>query len=196
MQVETLKTIENKELSGPLAIKPQLFEDKRGFFYESWNQRRWNEILVHDGQQPVNFVQDNHSYSEKGVLRGLHYQLNPYSQGKLVRCIGGKIYDVVIDIRRSSPLFGNWAGIELSADNKIQLWIPSGFAHGFLTLSDKAEVLYKTTDFWNSTYERGIIWNDPQINIKWPEVSQVFSLSRKDLSASRLDNLSNGELFL
>lgn len=153
----------------PLAIPevvlftPKVFGDERGFFYESFNARAFKEGT---GLEPE-FVQDNHSRSVKGVLRGLHYQLNPHAQGKLVRVVQGEVFDVAVDIRRSSPTFGKWVGAVLSAQNNNQLWIPPGFAHGFITLSDTAEFLYKTTDFYSTQSERCIAWNDPDIGIEW-----------------------------
>jgi dTDP-4-dehydrorhamnose 3,5-epimerase len=146
-----------------LILEPKVFGDDRGFFLESFNQQRFNEVV---GQQIV-FVQDNHSRSSKGVLRGLHYQLQ-HSQGKLVRVVSGEIYDVVVDIRRGSPTFGKWVGEVLTASCKKQIWVPAGFAHGFLVLSESAEVLYKTTDYYYPEHERSIAWNDPTLNIKWP----------------------------
>lgn len=157
-----------------LIVEPQVFGDVRGFFYESFNQRLWQEKT---GLQTT-FVQDNHSCSVKNVLRGLHYQIQQ-PQGKLVRVIRGAVFDVAVDIRRLSPSFGRWAGVELSADNKRMLWIPEGFAHGFLVLSDFAEFLYKTTDYWAPQHERTIIWNDPDLAIAWPLQDQPI-LSVKD----------------
>jgi dTDP-4-dehydrorhamnose 3,5-epimerase len=142
---------------------PKVFGDERGFFFESFNQNVFEQAT---GTAPA-FVQDNHSKSVRGVLRGLHYQLPPHAQGKLVRVAQGAVLDVVVDIRRSSPTFGRWVGTLLSADNKRQLWIPPGFAHGFVTLSDTAEFLYKTTDFYAPSAERAIIWNDPTIGVDW-----------------------------
>ncbi|MCX7183166.1 MAG: dTDP-4-dehydrorhamnose 3,5-epimerase [Nitrosospira sp.] len=160
-----------------LLIEPQVFGDDRGFFYESFNQNKFEEAIG----KKINFVQDNHSKSVRGVLRGLHYQLSPKAQGKLVRVIQGEVFDVAVDIRRSSPTFGKWAGEIISADNKKQLWIPEGFAHGFLTLSDTAEFLYKTTDFYSKDHEEAIQWNDKTIGIDWP--MQEVSLSSKDNAA-------------
>ena len=157
-----------------LLIEPQVFADDRGFFFESFNQNKFEDVIG----KKVNFVQDNHSKSIKGVLRGLHYQLSPKAQGKLVRVIRGEVFDVAVDIRRSSPTFGKWVGEILSADNKKQIWIPEGFAHGFLTLSDKAELLYKVTDFYSKEYEYLIKWDDETIGINWP--SEVLLLSLKD----------------
>ena len=160
-----------------LLIEPQVFGDDRGFFYESFNQNKFEEAMG----KKINFVQDNHSKSIKGVLRGLHYQLTPKAQGKLVRVIQGEVFDVAVDLRQSSPTFGKWVGEIISADNKKQLWIPEGFAHGFLTLSDTAEFLYKTTDFYSKDHEEAIQWNDKTIGIDWP-IKEV-SLSSKDNAA-------------
>jgi dTDP-4-dehydrorhamnose 3,5-epimerase len=161
-----------------LLIEPRVFEDERGFFYESFNARRWQECT---GSPAPRFVQDNHSQSSKGVLRGLHYQLH-HPQGKLVRVVVGEIFDVAVDLRRTSPTFGHWVGEHLSAANRRQLFIPEGFAHGFLTLSQQAEVLYKATDFYAPGDERSIIWNDPELAIAWP-CDQSPLLSAKDASA-------------
>lgn len=163
-------------------IEPQVFGDERGFFYESFNHAKFEAAIG----QKVEFVQDNHSRSVKGVLRGLHYQLPPHPQGKLVRCTLGEVFDVAVDIRKSSPTFGQWVGVTLSAENKRQLWIPEGFAHGFVVVSDVAEFLYKTTDYWFSDFERAILWCDPLLNIKWPGVGGV-KLSKKDMSGDYLE---------
>lgn len=144
-------------------IEPKVFGDERGFFYESFNARDFaRETGVSEA-----FVQDNHSRSAKGVLRGLHYQIQ-HPQGKLVRVVSGEVFDVVVDIRRSSPSFGKWVGVYLSADNKRQLWVPPGFAHGFCVTSESAEFLYKTTDYWFPEFERSLLWNDPSLGIEWP----------------------------
>jgi len=157
-----------------LIIEPKVFGDERGFFFESFNARVFAEKTgVTDA-----FVQDNHSRSAKGVLRGLHYQIQQ-PQGKLLRVTEGEIYDIAVDIRRSSPTFGKWLGLTLSAENKRQLWVPKGFAHGFVVTSDIAEVLYKTTDYWAPEYERSIIWNDPALGIDWPLDGEPL-LSAKD----------------
>lgn len=145
-------------------IEPDVFGDDRGFFFESFNQKKFEMAIG----RKVEFVQDNHSKSVKGVLRGLHYQLPPHAQGKLVRVVQGEVFDVAVDIRKSSPTFGQWVGDTLSAGNKKQLWIPEGFAHGFLTLSETAEFLYKTTNFYNKQSESSIRWNDPSLAISWP----------------------------
>ena len=163
-------------------IEPAVFADTRGFFFESFNQAKFNQAVGYD----VAFVQDNHSYSIKGALRGLHYQLSPHPQGKLVRCVVGEVFDVAVDIRKSSPSFGQWVGVHLSAENKRQLWIPPGFAHGFLTLSEYAEFLYKTTDYWAKDCEQAIIWNDPSIAIDWPAFDGQPLLSEKDRLAPKL----------
>jgi dTDP-4-dehydrorhamnose 3,5-epimerase len=145
-----------------LIIEPKVFGDERGFFYESYNRRAMTDAGI-----PGDFVQDNHSRSARGVLRGLHYQTQQ-TQGKLVRVISGSVYDVAVDLRKSSPTFGQWVGIELSADNKRMAWIPPGFAHGFTVTSDSAEFLYKTTDYWAPQFERSLLWNDPALAIDWP----------------------------
>ena len=160
-------------------IEPRVFGDERGFFFESYNEQVFNEAT---GVSP-RFVQDNHSKSVKGVLRGLHYQLPPRAQGKLVRVVQGEVFDVAVDIRRGSPTYGQWVGEVLSADNKKQLWIPPGFAHGFVTLSDTAEFLYKTTDTWSPEHERSILWNDATLNIDWPLNGLVPQLAAKDAAA-------------
>ena len=160
-----------------LLIEPQVFGDDRGFFYESFNQNKFEESIG----KKINFVQDNHSKSVKGVLRGLHYQLTPKAQGKLVRVIKGEVFDVAVDLRQSSPTFGKWVREILSSENKKQLWIPEGFAHGFLTLSDTAEFLYKTTDFYSPEHEQSILWDDETIRIDWP--LEDVSLSSKDNAA-------------
>ncbi|ESA33015.1 dtdp-4-dehydrorhamnose -epimerase [Leptolyngbya sp. Heron Island J] len=161
-----------------LIIEPQVFGDERGFFLESFNQKKFSDETGLNHQ----FVQDNHSRSRQNILRGLHYQMQQV-QGKLVRVVLGEIYDVVVDIRRSSDTFGQWVGVTLSAENKRQLWVPPGFAHGFYVLSDSADVLYKTTDYYAPQHERSILWNDADLAIKWPLVSQTPVLSDKDQQA-------------
>jgi dTDP-4-dehydrorhamnose 3,5-epimerase len=193
MQAEVLTTAAGVPVQGPLLLTPRVFGDERGFFFESWNQQDFNAAAGDTA-----FVQDNHSRSSRGVLRGLHYQLPPHPQGKLVRCVLGEIFDVAVDIRRSSPTFGQWVGAVLSADNKQQLWVPAGFAHGFLTLSEQAEVLYKTTDFWSRECERAIRWDDPQLAIAWPLEALAGAepqLSEKDAVAPLLAELAEGDLF-
>jgi dTDP-4-dehydrorhamnose 3,5-epimerase len=163
-----------------LIIEPKVFGDARGFFFESFNRRAFREATGLD----LDFVQDNHSRSARNVLRGLHYQIQQ-SQGKLVRCIAGEVFDVAVDIRRSSPYFGEWAGVALNAENKRTVWVPPGFAHGFLVVSEAAEILYKTTDYYAPQHERSIAWNDPDLAIAWPLAAEPV-LSAKDKSAVRL----------
>ena len=174
-------------LEDVLVIEPEVFTDKRGFFMESWNAEVFGRVTGNE----VVFVQDNHSSSRKGVLRGLHYQLPPEEQGKLVRTVVGAIFDVAVDVRRSSPTFGQWTGVELTAENRKQLWIPPGFAHGFLALTDSAEVCYKATGFYAPDLDRVIAWDDPDIGIDWTTVGSL-SLSDKDAAAPRL---RDAELF-
>ncbi|WP_462401982.1 dTDP-4-dehydrorhamnose 3,5-epimerase [Pseudomonas sp. Marseille-QA0332] len=161
-----------------ILFEPQVFGDDRGFFFESFNQKVFEEAAG----RPVTFVQDNHSRSVKGVLRGLHYQIQQ-PQGKLVRVVHGEVFDVAVDLRRSSSTFGKWVGVHLSAENKRQLWVPEGFAHGFVVLSESAEFLYKTTDYYAPQYERSLAWNDPAIAIEWPYHGEP-ALSAKDQKAS------------
>ncbi|GJI96282.1 dTDP-4-dehydrorhamnose 3,5-epimerase [Duganella caerulea] len=165
-------------LEGLLVLEPRVFGDDRGFFYESFNARRFAELTG----VTLPFVQDNHSRSAKGVLRGLHYQIQQ-AQGKLVRATAGSVFDVAVDMRKSSATFGQWYGIELSAENKKQMWIPPGFAHGFVVTSDAAEFLYKTTDYWAPEHERSVLWNDPAIGIEWPALDAAPLLSAKDQAA-------------
>lgn len=170
-----------------LIFEPKVFGDERGFFFESFNHKLFEEAVGY----PVNFVQDNHSKSSKGVLRGLHYQLPPHAQGKLVRCVAGEVFDVAVDIRKSSPTFGKWIGVHLSGENKRQLWIPEGFAHGFFTISETAEFLYKTTNYYHPQSDRSILWNDENLSIHWPSNNTV--LSKKDEMAAMF---SDAEYFL
>ncbi|ABB07570.1 dTDP-4-dehydrorhamnose 3,5-epimerase [Burkholderia lata] len=161
-------------------IEPKVFGDARGYFYESFNAREFAEHVA----PGIEFVQDNHSRSAKGVLRGLHYQIE-HTQGKLVRVVEGEVFDVAVDVRRSSPNFGKWVGVTLSADNHRQLWVPPGFAHGFLVVSESAQFLYKTTDYWFPEHERSIVWNDPDIGIVWPLDGEPL-LAVKDAAGMRL----------
>jgi dTDP-4-dehydrorhamnose 3,5-epimerase len=167
-------------------IEPKVFGDARGYFYESFNAREFAEHV----ESGVEFVQDNHSRSAKGVLRGLHYQIQ-HAQGKLVRVVEGEVFDVAVDIRKSSPNFGKWVGVHLSAENHRQLWVPPGFAHGFVVLSESAQFLYKTTDYWYQAHERSIVWNDPAIGIEWPIDFEPL-LAAKDAAGKRL---SEAEVF-
>lgn len=168
-------------------IEPKFFGDDRGFFFESFNQKVFDQVIPGNFQ----FVQDNHSKSAKGVLRGLHYQLE-HAQGKLVRVVSGEVFDVAVDVRKKSPTFGKWFGLVLSAANKKMLWVPPGFAHGFLVLSDSADFLYKTTEYYHPASEKCIIWNDPKLNIEWPKIDCEPCLSVKDKLGQ---NFENAEVF-
>jgi dTDP-4-dehydrorhamnose 3,5-epimerase len=165
-----------------LILEPKVFGDARGFFMESFNQKTFNQAVGHD----VVFVQDNHSRSSKGVLRGLHYQLPPHAQGKLVRVTQGSVYDVAVDVRRNSPTFGQAVGVELTGENHRQLWIPPGMAHGFLVTSDSADFLYKTTDYYAPSAEGCVLWSDPALAIAWPDVGMAPQLAAKDAAAPLL----------
>lgn len=171
------------EIPDVLIFEPKVFGDNRGFFFESFSQRIFEDAVG----RKIEFVQDNHSKSCKGVLRGLHYQLAPHAQGKLVRCVVGEVFDVAVDIRKGSVTFGKWVGVNLSAENKRQLWIPEGFAHGFLVLSDVAEFVYKTTNYYHASSDRGIIWNDERIRIKWP-IDRELIISDKDKKQPSLND--------
>lgn len=178
-------------IDGVFILEPKVFGDARGFFMESYNRQSFEQATGLD----IDFVQDNHSRSRKGVLRGLHYQIQQ-PQGKLVRVTSGSVFDVAVDIRRSSPTFGRWVGVELSADNHRQLWVPAGMAHGFVVLSDSADFLYKTTDYYAPQFERSIAWNDPAIGIDWPLAAHGIVeplLSEKDRAGARL---SQAEVFV
>ena len=179
MQVETTK------IEGLLILQPNVFGDDRGWFMESFNQQHFAQALEQIQQAVPTFVQDNHSLSQKGVLRGLHYQNAPYGQGKLVRVVQGRAWDVAVDIRPDSATYGQWVGVELSAENKIMFWIPEGFAHGFLALEDNTQFLYKTTNYYHKESEGAIIWNDPTLAIEWPlhEIEEVL-VSDKDNQAN------------
>lgn len=168
-------TITSTQIPDVLIIESRIFDDDRGWFFESFNEKDFSTAV---GKQ-VRFVQDNHSFSKKGVLRGLHYQTKQ-TQGKLVRVVKGSVFDVALDLRNSSPTFSKWVGIELTAENKKQLWIPEGFAHGFLALSDEVEFLYKTTNYWHSSSEQCIAWNDPTLYIQWPQLGMDPILNPKD----------------
>ena len=187
MDIKNLSSNKGNILDGVFIFKPILFEDNRGFFYESWNQSLFNKEV---GEE-VKFLQDNHSLSNVGVLRGLHYQIEPKPQGKLVRCVSGSVFDVAVDIRKSSPTFGEWTSVVLDNFNKIMIWIPVGFAHGFLALEENSEVLYKASDLWSKEQDRSIRWDDKDININWPlKDINCFEprLSEKDSKAPFLKN--------
>ncbi len=169
------------DISDVVLVEPQVYQDERGFFLEAWNRQRLAEALGED----VEFVQDNHSRSTRKVLRGLHYQVPPHTQGKLVRVTSGAVWDVAVDIRATSPTFGKWVGVELTADNHLQLWIPSGFAHGFIALSGVADVLYKASGYYSADHDRSIRWDDPDIGIAWPLDGEPI-LSDKDAGAPYL----------
>lgn len=173
-----------------LILEPRVFADDRGWFMESFNQQAFEKALDDRGLPLPQFVQDNHSVSKKGVLRGLHYQLSPHAQGKLVRVVQGRAWDVAVDIRRDSVTYGQWVGVELSAENHRQFWIPAGFAHGFVALEDNTQFLYKTTDYYSKECERSIVWNDPDLAIEWPvEKDLQPSLSEKDMQATRFSSI-------
>jgi len=173
-----------------LVLEPKIYHDERGFFFESFNQKVFEEATGNK----VTFVQDNHSFSTKGVLRGLHYQRQPKAQGKLVRVVRGAVFDVAVDIRPDSPTFGHWVGETLSAENKKQLWIPENFAHGFLTLSDEAEFLYKTTNYYAADFEDGIRFDDPDIAIEWPDTGVEPIVAKKDMDCASLKQLAATKL--
>ncbi|MEM6907560.1 MAG: dTDP-4-dehydrorhamnose 3,5-epimerase [Pseudomonadota bacterium] len=177
-----MKVIETA-IPGPIIIEPRVFGDARGFFTESWNAQAFHEAGI-----DVTFVQDNHSHSQKGVLRGLHFQ-NPGPQGKLVRVTSGAVYDVAVDVRRSSPHFGEWIGVELSSSNHRMLWVPEGFAHGFLTLSDETDFLYKCTAFYAPDTEHTLAWDDPALGIEWPIDGFDPIISEKDKAGSKLADI-------
>jgi dTDP-4-dehydrorhamnose 3,5-epimerase len=172
-----------------LIVEPRVFGDARGFFTESWNEQTFNKAVG----SAVRFVQDNHSRSARGVLRGLHFQLPPHTQGKLVRVVSGAVFDVAVDLRRSSPNFGRWSGAELTAENQRQLWVPPGFAHGFMVLSETADFLYKTTDYYAPDCEGSVRWDDPAIGIAWPDVGVAPLLAEKDAKAPLLADAKSFE---
>ena len=175
------------DISDVVLIEPTVFTDQRGWFMESFNEQRFHDELIKmDLPTPLPFVQDNHSCSSKGVLRGLHYQAEPYTQGKLVRVTQGAAFDVAVDIRKGSKTFGQWVGVNLTGENKHMLWIPEGFAHGFVALEDNTHFLYKTTNYYNKGSERTIMWNDPDLAIDWPSDNQLL-VSEKDKDASSLN---------
>lgn len=182
-----MNVIETK-IKGLLILEPKVFSDDRGWFMESFNQKTFEQALQERGLDIPQFVQDNHSLSQKGVLRGLHYQLEPFAQGKLVRVVQGRVWDVAVDIRKDSETYGQWVGVELSDENHKQFWIPAGFAHGFIALEDNTQFLYKTTNYYNKESEGAIVWDDSTIRIEWPigEVGQVL-VSDKDRVALTIE---------
>ncbi|OTG90621.1 dTDP-4-dehydrorhamnose 3,5-epimerase [Acinetobacter sp. ANC 3832] len=182
-----MNVIETK-IKGLLILEPKVFGDDRGWFMESFSQKNFEQALLERGLEVPNFVQDNHSYSQKDVLRGLHYQLAPFAQGKLVRVVQGRAWDVAVDIRKDSSTYGQWVGVELSGENHKQFWIPEGFAHGFVALEDNTQFLYKATNYYNKESEGAIIWNDPTIAIEWPlDGIEKVLVSDKDILAPKLD---------
>ena len=188
MEIKKLTSNKGNIIDGPLLIEPKVFLDTRGFFFESWNQSTFDI----NTNEKIIFSQDNHSCSKKGVLRGLHYQIPPKPQEKLVRCISGEIFDVAVDLRKSSETFGEWISVKLNNSNKLMFWIPVGFAHGFLSLRENSEVIYKASCNYSKELERSIIWNDPTINIKWPLQIINFenpTLSNKDANAPLLNEV-------
>ena len=191
MKIELLYSNKGHMLQGPLLLKPRIFQDQRGYFLESWNQNVFNKSIG----EAVIFVQDNHSSSKKNVVRGMHFQIPPYQQSKLVRCLSGSIFDVIVDIRKTSKTFGEWYGIELKAVDHYQLWVPNGFAHGFLSLIQDSVVLYKVDQFRSQKHERILNWNDELIGIKWPHTKQSYSLSSKDKNAPNLSEINQDDLF-
>lgn len=189
MKKRNIISNKGKNIEEVILLEPNIFEDERGFFYESWNLIELNKILFRE----VSFKQDNHSFSKKGVLRGIHYQLNPYPQAKLIRCVKGIIFDIAVDLRKNSKTFGQWVSAELTEYNHKQLWIPEGFGHGYLTISSEATVLYKATNLWNKDLERCINWDDQKININWPleKIENIKPiLSAKDSSAMTIEEAS------
>jgi len=185
-----MNVIETK-IKDLLIFEPRVFADDRGWFMESFNRKNFEQALTERNLEVPKFVQDNHSYSQKGVLRGLHYQLNPHAQGKLVRVVQGRAWDVAVDIRQDSLTFGQWVGVELTGENHKQFWIPAGFAHGFIALEDNTQFLYKTTDYYSKECERSILWNDTDLDINWP-LQEDFKilLTEKDLQATILKDAS------
>lgn len=180
-----MKVTETK-IPNVLIIEPRLFTDERGWFMESFNQKNFEQAFAERALDIPQFVQDNHSFSHKGVLRGLHYQKAPYAQGKLVRVVQGRAWDVAVDIRSNSKTYGDWVGIELTAENHKQFWIPEGFAHGFVALENNTQFLYKTTNYYDQASEMTIAWNDESLNIEWPmQIRDIIKVSEKDMLATK-----------
>ncbi len=172
-------------------ITPSIFHDNRGYFYESWNQKKFDQLIG----KSIKFLQDNHSFSKQGVVRGLHYQLQPFQQSKLVMCISGEIFDVAVDLRKNSRTFGSWVGVILNDKNQKKLWIPEGFAHGFLVMSSSALVIYKVDQYWKKDYEKSIRWDDEYLKIKWPEVIDKVLISEKDSNSMNFLDLNENQIF-
>lgn len=196
MEFFKLNSNKGNLIKGPLIIKPKIFPDNRGYFFESWNHSEFNKVISRE----VNFVQDNHSESKFGVLRGLHYQLSPKAQAKLVRCTKGEVFDVLVDIRKDSNTYGEWSSVLLNEQNKLQFWIPEGFVHGFLSLKDFSEIQYKTNEYWDKDLERSLFWKDLDLNINWPieNTNKNFKIitNYKDSIAPTLREIEkSGDLF-
>ena len=195
MEYFSINSNKGNLIKGPLIIKPKIFFDDRGYFFESWNHSEFNKII----SRKVHFVQDNHSKSKYGVLRGLHYQLAPKAQAKLIRCTRGEIFDVLVDIRKASDTFGEWSSLVLNEQNKLQFWIPEGFAHGFISLKDFSEVQYKTNEYWEKDHERSLLWKDLDLNINWPlsnNNKNKIATNYKDSIAPNLKEIEkSGDLF-
>ena len=186
MKIKKCKHNKGGFFEGPFVINPEIYSDNRGSFFESWNSRQFNNLIKKNNI----FVQDNQSTSHKGVLRGMHYQIPPMDQGKLVRCTHGSVYDVIVDLRLNSDTFSLWSGIKLNANNNSQLWIPSGFAHGFLSLEQDTIFEYKVTNYWSKKHEKSLCWNDMTININWPEIG-IYNISYKDNEGLSLEELKS-----
>ena len=196
MEYSSVNSNKGNLINGPLIIKPKIFFDNRGYFYESWNHLEFNKTI----SRKIHFVQDNHSQSKFGVLRGLHYQLEPKAQAKLVRCTRGEVFDVLVDIRKDSDTYGEWSSVILNEKNRIQYWIPEGFVHGFISLKDISEVQYKTNEYWDKDYERSLFWKDPDLNINWPiaDNNERYKIitNHKDSVAPTLKEIEKfGDLF-
>tara|TARA_B100000886_G_scaffold250136_1_gene176373 strand:+ start:658 stop:1248 length:591 start_codon:yes stop_codon:yes gene_type:complete len=196
MEYFSVKSNKGNLIKGALIIKPKIFLDNRGYFFESWQQSEFNKII----SKEINFVQDNHSKSKYGVLRGLHYQLKPRAQAKLVRCTKGEVFDVLVDIRKDSDTFGEWSSIVLNEHNKLQFWIPEGFGHGFISLKDFSEVQYKTNEYWDKDCERSLFWKDLDLNIDWPlansnEKNKIITNYKDSVAPTLKEIQKSGDLF-
>ena len=196
MEFFKLNSNKGNLIKGPLIIKPKIFPDNRGYFFARWNQSEFNKKISRE----VNFVQDNHSQSKFGVLRGLHYQLRPKAQAKLVRCTKGEVFDVLVDLRKDSDTYGEWSSVVLNAENKLQFWIPEGFVHGFLSLKDFSEIQYKTNKYWDKDHERTLLWKDTDLNINWPlgnnnEKCKIITNYRDSIAPSLKEIEKSGDLF-
>ena len=183
-------------IKGPLLFKPRILFDDRGYFFESWNHSEFNKVISRE----VHFVQDNHSESNLGVLRGLHYQVEPKAQAKLIRCTKGEVFDVLVDIRKNSDTYGEWSNVILNEQNKLQLWIPEGFVHGFLSLKEFSQVLYKTNQYWDKDYQRSLLWKDPDLNINWPLANinkkcKIITNYRDSIAPTLKEIEESGDLF-